>query len=227
MLKNYILLLAIIAPLFVFAQSDSLIQAKVGKINNLYVFDGKMYEAYEAAIYYADSVEVSSTLASPNNMYHKSHLTDYNPGTIWVEGVKGNGEGETITFQFKKGDIPYLIVFEPGYMKSGHSWNKNNRVAAFRLRFLNHKKKLLVQTTVDFLRGHLMVYSGTYWASMADLLYNKKGLKKFKYLEVIIEKVDSKGTKFQDTCVSGITFYKKKTNKVERLVSKEEMDQIK
>ena len=86
---------------------------------------------------------------------------------------------------------------------------------------------MLAQTTVDFLKGELMVYSGTYWASMADLLYKKKGLKKFKYLEVIIEKVDSKGTKFQDTCVSGITFYKKKTDKLVRLVRKEEMDQKK
>ena len=217
----------LIAPLFVFAQSDSLIQAKVGKVNALYVFDGKMYEVYDATIYYADSVAVSSTLASSSNMYHKSHLTDFNPGTIWVEGVKGNGEGETITFQFKKGDIPYMIVFEPGYLKSSHTWNKNNRVAAFRLRFLNHKNKLLAQTTVDFLKGELMVHSGTYWASMADLLYKKKGLKKFKYLEVIIEKVDSKGTKFQDTCVSGITFYKKKTDKLVRLVRKEEMGQKK
>ena len=196
---------------YVSAQTDHQTPVKVGKVDKIYSFNGKTYDVYEAKLYFPISVDVSSTLESSNNMYDKSHLIDYNPGTVWVEGVKGNGVGETITFQFKKKELPYIIAFEPGYMKSTQSWNKNNRVAAFELRFLDAQKRLIAQTYVDFLRGGHMVYSGTYAADLTDLFSHSKRMNTFEYLEVEIRKVDDKGTKFSDTCVSGLSFFKRKT----------------
>lgn len=194
---------------------------EVGKVDKIYHFNGKLYEVYATKLFFPKSLEVSSTLANKENMYDKSHLIDYNPGTVWVEGVKGNGVGEKMTFRFNKKELPYMISFEPGYMKSVQTWNKNNRVAALELRFMDAKKRTITTTNVDFLGGGLMVYSGTYAANFTALFEATKRMSAFEYLEVTITQVDDKGTKFSDTCVSGLTFFKRKTKKPIQKITEE------
>jgi uncharacterized protein YaaR (DUF327 family) len=220
-IRKIFLLLSVFVLQQSIAQSIHQTALEVGKVDKIYHFDGNLYEVYDAELFFPKSLEVSSTLANEEGMYDKSHLIDYNPGTVWVEGVKGNGVGETMTFRFNKKELPYIISFEPGFMKSDQTWNKNNRVAAFELRFMDTKKRTVTTTNVDFLGEGLMVYSGTYAANFSSLFEGTKRMASVEYLEVTITKVDDKGTKFSDTCVSGLTFYKRKTKKPVQKITEE------
>ena len=73
-------------------------------------------------------VRTSSTL-DPEAAYRTAYLFDGRSHFAWVEGVKGNGEGETITVNF---DDPVALTgleVWNGYQRSLDHYNKNVRLA--------------------------------------------------------------------------------------------------
>src|SRR5262245_20648523 len=73
---------------------------------------------------YADQAKASSYLKSNWNKYeenyHPNYVLDDDPKTAWVEGVDGNGEGETLSLEvspLKTAKRVKLVVFN-GYQKS-------------------------------------------------------------------------------------------------------------
>lgn len=76
-------------------------------------------------------VWASSTLSPINGIYYTAaNLVDNNSATAWVEGVSGNGFGQTVTFSYK-GPQPAQIQgveIVNGYAKSNTSFYENGCV---------------------------------------------------------------------------------------------------
>lgn len=76
------------------------------------------------------AVRSSSSLKPSNgNTYEASNAQDLRLDTAWVEGVKGNGEGEYLEYFFKN-DSPRVnkAIILNGYVKTPKLWAANNRV---------------------------------------------------------------------------------------------------
>ena len=87
-----------------------------------------------------EKFSASSQLASQGkNSYDPKFSHDFDLRTAWVEGDKGNGEGESLLFHFpgnsKKADD---ILIYNGYQKSPKHFKDNGRVKKFKL-FINEK----------------------------------------------------------------------------------------
>ena len=77
-----------------------------------------------------DSIFASSTLPPNRGFdYHAYNIHDFSLRTAWVEGVKGDGIGQSITFRFRQ-QSPSVTTVEifNGYMKSDKTWQDNARV---------------------------------------------------------------------------------------------------
>lgn len=76
-------------------------------------------------------VWASSTLSPINGIYYSvSNLTDYDNSSAWVEGVSGNGYGETLTFSYKGSQTAQIqgVEIVNGYAKSSTSFYDNGCV---------------------------------------------------------------------------------------------------
>lgn len=135
-------------------------------------------------------VEASSTLAPQGELqYDAKNIIDSDPGVAWVEGVKGDGIGESLTLTMQKPLPVHHINIVPGYSKSEQLWFANNRVAKLEVTANNEKT-----WTLDVPESH--------WESKVSLAL--PGYKKpVETLTVKIAGVYS-GTKFRDTCISAI-----------------------
>lgn len=80
-------------------------------------------------------VSASSYLSEKNIKHVPDRIMDGDTTTAWVEGVEGNGEGESITFTF--GDLYVVsdIKIWNGYQKSEDLYYKNARPAELELEF--------------------------------------------------------------------------------------------
>lgn len=80
-------------------------------------------------------VSASSYLSEKNIKHVPDRIMDGDTTTAWVEGVEGNGEGESITFTF--GDLYAVsdIKIWNGYQKSEDLYYKNARPAELELEF--------------------------------------------------------------------------------------------
>lgn len=80
-------------------------------------------------------VSASSYLSEENIKHVPERIMDGDTTTAWVEGVDGNGEGESITFTF--GDLYAVsdIKIWNGYQKSEDLYYKNARPAELELEF--------------------------------------------------------------------------------------------
>ena len=80
-------------------------------------------------------VSASSYLSEKNIKHVPDRIMDGNTTTAWVEGVEGNGEGESITFTF--GDLYVVsdIKIWNGYQKSEDLYYKNARTSELELEF--------------------------------------------------------------------------------------------
>ncbi len=77
-------------------------------------------------------VTASSTLrAGKTSSYKATHLRDYERETAWVEGVEGDGKGETLTFRLDKPVPVSRIGIVNGYAKSPEIYKANGRVREF------------------------------------------------------------------------------------------------
>ncbi len=80
-------------------------------------------------------VSASSYLSEKNIKHVPDRIMDGDTTTAWVEGVEGNGEGESLTFTF--GDLYAVsdIKIWNGYQKSEDLYYKNARPAELELEF--------------------------------------------------------------------------------------------
>lgn len=92
-------------------------------------------EAPEIRMQDVKDVSASSYLSEKNIKHVPDLIMDGDTTTAWVEGVDGNGEGESITFTF--GDLYAVsdIKIWNGYQKSEDLYYKNARPAELELEF--------------------------------------------------------------------------------------------
>ena len=138
----------------------------------------------------------TSFLASNNNYtYESGNLTDLDLRTAWVEGVDGNGIGESITFKvetIEAADIQIQeLVIVNGYVKNRALWKANSRVKKFKLYIDGTPKAILNLRDVD-----------NYQKFNVQRFVN--GLTKFELKLEIMEVIE--GDKYADTAISEIFF---------------------
>ncbi|NIZ61020.1 hypothetical protein DL239_08535 [Sedimentitalea sp. CY04] len=130
---------------------------------------------------------VSSVLPPQGkNTYGPGHLSfQREGGAAWCEGVKGNGVGQTISFQFLEG-AQKVSSFDllNGYQKSDKHFRTNGRIR--RVALSSNKGPLGVfdvhdvkYTSIDFPEG------------------------RYKWLKLEVLSVYP-GTKYQDVCITGL-----------------------
>ena len=109
--------------------------------------------------------------------------------TPWVEGVEGDGIGESITLNLKRPLPLYGVLIEPGYYNYDNKdpWLKNNRVAALEIT-LNDE-----HTFTENIPDEL--FERPYLIRVGD---DTKPVNKIK----LVIKGVHRGTQFRDTCIS-------------------------
>lgn len=92
-------------------------------------------KALEVRMRDVEDVTASSYLSEENIKHVPDLIMDGDTTTAWVEGIPGNGEGESITFTF--GDLYAVsdIKIWNGYQKSEDLYYKNARPAELELEF--------------------------------------------------------------------------------------------
>lgn len=97
------------------------------------------------------SVTASSYLSEPNlNLYHTpERVTDGDLSTAWVEGLDGNGVGESITFTFDRTYLVSGLRINAGYQKSEKLYQMNNRPASLTLTFSDGTQQTVVLQDVN------------------------------------------------------------------------------
>ncbi|WP_431091362.1 NADase-type glycan-binding domain-containing protein [Paenibacillus sp. 8b26] len=131
-------------------------------------------------------IKASSTLSSEGSQsYDVKNLVDGDTSTAWCEGVKGNGERETILLDLGSLTRVRGIEMINGYAKSEKTYRENNRVQKLKLEFTDGSS-----------------------LEMNDF----NTLKKFKepintsFIKLTILSVE-RGTKYQDTCISDVRLF--------------------
>ncbi len=152
-----------------------------------------------------DSIDEPNPITT--NMIYKisasSSLKNYDPelafdgdnSTAWVEGVKGNGIGQWIKFEFTESLNLNEIKIVPGYDKYkenvGDLWVLNNQLKEISLTFSDG-------STQDF-----SIQEGNRFQKLSLKPVNTKSV-------TITVKAVYKGSKWDDTAISEIYFYNKK-----------------
>lgn len=143
-------------------------------------------------------VQASSFLQSNWNKYsenyHPNYVADDNPNTAWVEGVSGNGEGESIvlpTHTIKQARAVRLRI-RNGYQKSEGLLKANAAPKDVRIAVLFANQEV-AHTSVSLERK-------MGWQEVVVPLPEGKGL------SAVSLRVDSvhPGSKYKDTCISDI-----------------------
>ena len=149
------------------------------------------YFARQRAEYLTEpfSVQASSTLdPQGTNSYCPKNTLDGRPDTAWVEGVRGPGIGEWISFRFAPQVITYIDIY-PGYGKSRESFSRNNRV----------NKATLVFSDGTRVQARFVDEMRTQTISLASPLRTSS-------LVLIIDDV-YRGSRYDDTCISEINWH--------------------
>jgi len=146
------------------------------------------------------TVKASSTLESKSVKYSPSNVLDCDPTTAWVEGVKGDGIGETLTLSVVDvaGRWPARAVEKigivSGYAKNKDIFYKNNRPKKIKITLFsrfNSKKYVTIHTLKDIMDTQYIEF-------------NKKSF--ISNIEIEILSV-YKGSKYDDTCISDVIVF--------------------
>ena len=143
------------------------------------------------AIGLTDTFEASSFLTEKNKSYKPENLKNLNLDSPWVEGAKGYGIGEKITFKTYLG---FGIAFFSGYIsfRNPSLYEKNARVKKLRLTCVETK---------NFIEVSLEDTAGGQQIDLSDLFQDEKR----GGMTIQMEILDVyKGTKYADTCVNSI-----------------------
>lgn len=138
------------------------------------------------------SYEASSTLTAQGYDYSVSQLYDQNYSTCWTEGVEGDGQGETIKVTFENQVKINTLNIVNGYGKRSDLYSKNNRVKKITLIFDDGSEEIL-ELKDNFNINQVITFTE----------------RKTKTVTVRIDEV-YKGTKYEDTCLTEMTFTYKK-----------------
>ncbi len=144
------------------------------------------------------SVTASSTLEDYSGFnYTTMCLQDFNSDTAWVEGVPGDGIGETLTYSFREGTVLTGGVIYTGYQKSEYLLHANGAPNALTVESGDRKETLFLDSYADaFLGSELEGYQ--FW--FEDPIIPENGT-----VTVTITSVRP-GWKYQDTCISELRF---------------------
>jgi hypothetical protein len=146
------------------------------------------------------NIKATSRLASQGaNNYNEKNLYDEDFKTSWVEGVKGYGIGEKITFTLE--DV-YAgatgIIITNGYSKSPTAWKNNSRVKKLKLSVDGEPKYIL--NLKDQMGDQVFRWE-------EDGAVNEDGDKLVGTFTVTLEILDVyKGDKYDDTAISEVLF---------------------
>ena len=160
------------------------------------------------------NVTVSSSLKIQNDhAYNEKSISDLNYKTAWVEGVKGDGIGEFITYEFPPLNPRITkIIIANGYIKDKKTWQNNARVK--QLKMYVDDKFYAILNLKDVYAEQTFEVSPIGYAQRKKSSYKKDGTLiddmngkvippikiKFEILEVY------KGDKYEDTAITEIYF---------------------
>jgi len=150
------------------------------------------------------TVTTSSELSSNTKIDYKAkNLTDFSYQTAWVEGKKGYGIGEYISFSFAPAHPRVTkIIFANGYVKSKKAWKDNSRVHKLKM-YINEKPFAVIDLKDIYTKQivELKKPLGNSKRDEFDKLKEKDNWEiKFEILSVY------KGDKYDDTAISEIYF---------------------
>jgi len=134
------------------------------------------------------SINASSVLAPQGSKdYSIKNLTDDDPMTAWIEGVKGFGLGEW----FEVEGITVNVIYN-GYQSSPKNWLSNSRVKRFKV-FVDNEPVCFLDLTdeMSFQRFELP----------HEVNWDERHTFRFQIEEVY------RGTKWDDVCISHIDHY--------------------
>lgn len=148
---------------------------------------------------YCEATASSSLAPQGNNTYGVENLNDECRMATWSEGVPGDGIGESIEIRemYQGGSDGELFRYNEvcivnGYAKSEKAWQENNRVKSMKLYFMDEYMGTI--TLEDTMLPQYIDLS-----PVAMKVGNGCEAKfRFEITEVY------KGTKYDDTCISGI-----------------------
>ena len=146
------------------------------------------------------NITATSRLAPQgNNNYNEKNLYDYNDFTPWVEGVKGYGIGEKVTFTLEDVSAGFTgISITNGYSKNQTAWKNNSRVKKLKLSVDGREKFIL---NLKDQMGEQVFQFGD------DVVLNVVDGEFQEVFTVTIEIIDVyKGIKYDDTAISEVTF---------------------
>ncbi|MBF0290300.1 MAG: hypothetical protein HQM14_21000 [SAR324 cluster bacterium] len=123
------------------------------------------------------------------NAYWPPNLLDNDHTTAWVEGVKGKGVGESITFRFNAARNPLFLLIQNGYGKSPTLFKKNGRVKSFLLTGSDRTtQKVHLKDIMEPQEIPLSLNAPVTWIRLEILdVYS--------------------GSKYEDTCISEASFF--------------------
>lgn len=73
------------------------------------------------------SVSATSVLSEITNVHYAERVFDNDVSTAWVEGVQGNGIGESLTINFDNNYVIDRIEINAGYQRSDEHYTMNSR----------------------------------------------------------------------------------------------------
>ncbi len=151
-----------------------------------------------------NKISASSNLKSndKNLTYLPQNVHDLSYKTAWVEGVEGDGIGESLTYHFPAQNprITSIIIIN-GYVKSEKSWKENSRVKQLKM-YINDVPTALLNLK-DTRNEQIFTVEPIGIADRTNLekLKTKPWWSlKFEIVEVY------KGEKYQDTAITEIYF---------------------
>lgn len=148
-----------------------------------------------------DTVSASSYLKSnyKNINYSPRNAYDLNYQTAWVEGVEGDGIGESLKYEFPSYHprITSIIVVN-GYVKSEKAWRENSRVKQLKL-YINGKPTALLNLK-DSRNEQIFEVEPIGHSDRANLKDKSNWTLTFEITEVY------KGEKYEDTVITEIYF---------------------
>lgn len=149
------------------------------------------------SVHYA---EVSSMLPTyKNKSYGGDKLIDGNISTPWVEGVDGNGEGQTIVLHLAAPEQVYGILVYGGYLESEYLYEINGKPTNIRVDFGNGA------VVEQELSNGFQLQEGSITLQWPDRVQLPHSVVTDTITITILEA--EAGSKYQDTCISEVTVF--------------------
>ena len=161
-----------------------------------------VYGRYRKDSIKVSSVETSSELAaSKGKTYSGKNLIDGDFKTVWCEGAKGDGAGETITLKLDKKQLVSGIQICNGYTASYDLYNSNGVLTDVSIDFGNGKK------VDDKINGYANASDTA--EVLAESNLNVIELDEPVETDTITIKITGakSGAKYDDTCVSEVVVF--------------------